>query len=117
MAQEQYANVRGQVVDTDGQPLPGVAVTLESPLFAPRSETTFSSGIFRFINVTPGVYTLKCGLQGFKTYLQQNLDLRVGSNFDLKIVMEQAALQEEVTVKAESPVVDTKKTSVGVNVT
>jgi len=116
-AQEQYGNVRGQVVDTDGQPLPGVAVTLESPLFAPRSETTFPSGIFRFINVTPGVYTLKCGLQGFKTYLQQNLDLRVGSNFDLKIVMEQAALQEEVTVKAESPIVDTKKTSVGVNVT
>ncbi|TRZ92735.1 TonB-dependent receptor [bacterium] len=117
MAQEQYANVRGQVVDTDDQPLPGVTVTLESPLFAPRSETTFPSGIFRFINVTPGVYTLKCGLQGFKTYLQQNLDLRVGSNFDLKIVMEQAALQEEVTVKAESPIVDTKKTSVGVNVT
>lgn len=117
MAQEQYANVRGQVVDTDGQPLPGVAVTLQSPLFAPRSETTFPSGIFRFINVTPGVYTLKCELQGFKTYIQQNLDLRVGSNFDLKIVMELAVLQEDVTVKAESPIVDTKKTSVGVNVT
>jgi hypothetical protein len=116
-AQEQYGNVRGQVVDTDGQPLPGVTVTLESPLFAPRSVTTFPSGIFRFINITPGVYTLKCGLQGFKTFLQQNLDLRVGSNFDLKIVMEQTALQEEVTVKAESPIVDTKKTSVGVNVT
>src|SRR4030042_6911912 len=31
--------------------------------------------------------------------------------------MELAVLQEEVTVKAASPVVDTKKTSVGVNVT
>jgi hypothetical protein len=117
LAQEQYANVRGQVVDSDGQPLPGVAVTLESTLFATRSETTFTSGIFRFINISPGLYTLKCELQGFKTYLQQNLDLRVGSNFDLRIVMELSALQEEVTVKAESPIVDTKKTSVGVNVT
>jgi hypothetical protein len=117
LGQEQYGNIRGSVVDKEGQPLPGVAVTLEYELYARRSIITSEGGLFRLINVSPGVYSLKCELPGFKTYLQKNLDIRVGTNFDLKIILEQAAIEEEVTVKAESPIVDTKKTSVGANVT
>jgi hypothetical protein len=116
-SQEQYGNIRGVVLDGDGTPLPGVAVTLESPLFAARAVTTSEAGLFRLINVSPGVYRLKCELAGFKTYLQQNLDIRVGTNFDLKIVLEMATIAEEITVKALSPIVDTKKTSLGANVT
>jgi hypothetical protein len=115
--QEQYGNIRGSVVDKEGQPLPGVSVILESELYAARSIITSENGLFRLINLSPGFYSLKCELPGFKTYLQKNLDIRVGTNFDLKIVLEQAVLEEEVTVKAESPIVDTKKTSVGANVT
>jgi Carboxypeptidase regulatory-like domain len=117
LAQEQYGNLRGVVVDKDGAPLPGVSLVLESPKYGVRTAVTSEAGIFRFINITPSIYTLKCELQGFKTYLQENLDIRVGSNFDLKIILEQAVLEEDVTVKATSPIVDTKKTSVGVNVT
>ncbi len=117
VGQEQYGNIRGVVVDKDDAPLPGITVTLESDLYAPRSVITSEGGLFRLINVSPGVYSLKCELSGFKTYLQKNLDIRVGSNFDLRIVMEMATVEEEVTVKAQSPVVDTKKTSVGANVT
>jgi len=117
-SQGQYGNIRGVVLDGgDGTPLPGVAVTLESPLFAARAVTTSEGGLFRLINVSPGVYSLKCELTGFKTYLQKNLDIRVGTNFDLKIVLEMATIEEEVTVKALSPIVDTKKTSLGANVT
>jgi hypothetical protein len=112
-----YGNLRGIVVDKDGAPLPGVTVTLESELLAPHSVVTSEGGLFRLINVSPGFYTLKCVLSGFKTYFQKNLDIRVGTNFDLKIVLEMATIEEEVTVKAESPVVDTKKTSTGANVT
>jgi hypothetical protein len=117
LGQEQYGNIRGSVVDKEGQPLPGVAVTLESELYARRSIITSEGGLFRLINLPPGLYSLKCELPGFKTYLQKNLDIRVGTNFDLKISLEQAVLEEEVTVKAVSPIVDTKKTSVGANVT
>jgi Carboxypeptidase regulatory-like domain len=116
-SQEQYGNLRGIVVDKEGGPLPGVTVRLESELFAPRSVVTSEGGLFRLINVSPGVYSLKCELRNFKTYLQKNLDIRVGTNFDLRIVLDMATIEEEVTVKAESPVVDTKKTSVGANVT
>jgi hypothetical protein len=117
LSQQQYGNIRGIVVDKDGLPLPGATVTLESKAFGSRHVTIPESGAFRFINITPSVYTLKCGLAGFKTYIQQNLDIRVGSNYDLCIIMEVAALEEEVTVRAESPIVDTKKTGTSTNVT
>ncbi len=116
-AQEQYGNIRGIVLDEQGHPLPGVTVTLDSDLYNPRSATTTEGGIFRFIDVYPGTYTLKCETAGFKSYIQEAIIIRVGSNFDLQVIMEPAALEEEVTVTAQSPVVDTKKTGTATNVT
>src|SRR4030043_2481335 len=74
-AQEQYGNLRGVVVDKDGAPLPGVSLVLESPKYGARTAVTSEAGIFRFINITPTIYPLKCELQGFKEYLPGNLAL------------------------------------------
>jgi hypothetical protein len=115
--QEQYGNIRGVVVEKDGAPLPGVTITLSSEKFSPRAMASTASGNFRFINIPPGIWQLKCELPGFKTYIQRNLDIRVGNNFDLRIVLDIAALEEEVTVKAVSPIVDTKKVGISTNVT
>lgn len=110
LAQEQYGNIRGQVLDKQGNPLPGVNVTLESELYNPHSMVTSEGGIFRFLNVSLGEFRVKCELSGFKTYVQENIDVRVGFNVDLKIMMEQTTLEEQVTVVAESPIIDMKKT-------
>src|SRR4030043_1770102 len=80
LAQEQYGNIRGQVLDKQGNPLPGVNVTLESELYNPHSMVTSEGGIFRFLNVSLGEFRVKCELSGFKTYVQENIDVRVGFN-------------------------------------
>ena len=109
-SQEQYGNIRGVVVDEQGEPLPGVAITLESELYNLRSLVTSDGGIFRFLNVSVGPCRVKCELPGFKTYNQENIEMTVGFNVDLKVKMEIATLEEEVVVVAQSPVVDMKKT-------
>ncbi len=116
-AQVQYGNIRGVVSDDEGIPLPGVTVTLESERYASRSAITSEGGIFRFINVSMGICRVKCELPSFKTYIQENIDIRIGANIGLKIAMEPAALEEEITVVAHSPIVDAKKTGTSVNVT
>jgi hypothetical protein len=116
-SQEQYGNIRGIVQDDHGQALPGVAVTLESELYGSRSTITSESGVFRFLNASIGLYRLKCEISGLKTYIQENIYIRVGLDVDLKISMEQAIVAEDVTVIAKSPVVDLKKTGVVVHVT
>lgn len=115
--QQQYGNLRGTVTDTEGEPLPGVNITLASEEFGNRSIITTQQGIFRFLNITPGFYTLKCELHGFNSYIQENLDIRIGTNFDLEISLLTATVEEEVTIVAESPLVDTKKVGTAVNVT
>jgi len=117
LAQEQYGHIRGKVTSADEEPLPGVAVTLECPLYGTRSMTSSSNGVFRFLNLASGTYSLQCELPGFKTYIEEGIIILVGNNFDFQVVLEQAALEEEVTVVASSPIVDTKNTGTVFNVT
>ena len=118
MAQERTGNIYGTVVDTDGNPLPGVTVTLTGSKTAPLTSITSAEGKFRFISLPPARdYVIKAELEGFKTVVRENIIVVVGRNVDITLTMEIGALEEEVTVIAETPVVDTKKTTVGANVT
>lgn len=110
LAQKQYGNIRGVVLDEQGAPLPGVTVTLESELYNPRSLVSSQGGIFRFLNIPVGKCRVRCELAGFKTHVQDNIEIVVGLNVDLKIAMKIATIEEEVVVIAESPVIDLKKT-------
>ena len=65
-AQEQYGYVRGVVFNPEGIPLAGVKITFEGP-YAPSVFTTEERGIFRFINVSQGIYTAKFEAAGFKS--------------------------------------------------
>jgi hypothetical protein len=117
LAQEQYGNIRGKVTDSKKEPLPGVTVTLDCPLYGTRSKMSSPGGVFRFLNLPSGTYSLKCELSGFKTHVEENIIIRVGNNFDFPVVLEQATLEEDITVVATSPIVDTKKTGAAYNVT
>jgi hypothetical protein len=108
--QEQYGNIRGKITDRDGVPIPGASIILDCELFGRRSVSSSEAGIFRFLNLSPGIYSFRCELPGFKTHLQKIIDIRVGTNFDFQVILEPAVLEEEMTVIAQTPIVDTKKT-------
>jgi len=116
-AQEQYGNIRGVVQDEQGSAIPGVVVSLESELYGSRPAITSAGGIFRFLNVSVGLCQIKCETPGFKTYVQENIDIRVGLNVDLRITMFASAMEEEITVVAEYPIVDPQKTGTSTNFT
>ena len=117
-AQQRTGNIRGKIVDPDGNPLPGVSVTLTSQYGAPMTTVTSAEGMFRFLSLPPGKqYALKMELTGFKTRVESGIIVEVGANANLSFTMEPGGLEEEVTVTAVTPVVDAKKTAVGTNVT
>jgi hypothetical protein len=117
-AQVRTGNIYGKVVDDRGEILPGVNVTLTGSLTAPVTSVTSSSGLFRFLSLSPAKdYVLRAELQGFKTSIKENIIIEVGGNVDVTLVMTAGAINEEVTVTAEKPVVDAKKVTVGMNVT
>jgi len=117
MAQERTGNITGTVVDPDGSVLPGVTVTLSGTTIAPIQAITSGEGRFRFLSLFPGKdYQIKMELQGFKTGVQTGIIVNINATADLKLVMEIGKLEEQVTVVAQTPVVQAKKTQVQSNI-
>ncbi len=118
LGQARTGNIYGTVVDAStGQPLPGVSVTITGEKIAPITIVTTAEGHFRFLSLPPGTYNLKTILQGFKTLERKGIKILVGANVSITLKMEQGTLNEEVTVVAAAPVIDTKKATVSSNVT
>jgi len=118
MAQQRAGNIYGTVTDAEGNPLPGVSVTLTGTTIGAIAAQTSVEGKFRFLSLFPGNdYVLKFELQGFKARTETGVIVNIGRNADLTIKMEQGTLEEQVTVVATTPIVDTKRTQVTHTVT
>ncbi len=112
VAQERTGRIIGTVVDSDGNPIPGVNVTLLATAGAPMQAISTAEGSFRFMALPPSTgYALKAELEGFKTRVETEIIVAIGQSTEIRLEMEMGALEEEVTVVAVSPVVETKKTS------
>jgi hypothetical protein len=61
----------------------------------------------------PAVYTVKAAVAGFKTF--ERKDARIGTQqfFTMDIVLEVGAIEERITVTAESPLIETSNASTG----
>jgi hypothetical protein len=115
---QEFGSIKGTLTDKDKNPLPGASITLKGSKIAPRTAISSEEGNFRFLNLPVAAdYTLKCELPGFKTIMREKLVVTFGRDVILTLVMEQATIAEEVTVIGQTPVIDTKRTQVGVNIT
>lgn len=94
-------NTTGQLsgtVTSDGQPLPGVTVTITSPnLQGTRTYTTGANGEYVFKYVPPGVYSVSFELSGMKTVVQ-TASVELGGNSVSNAAIDLAATTETVTV-------------------
>jgi hypothetical protein len=114
---QQSGSLYGTVTDPDGNPLPGVAVTLRGPQTGTLTAVTSAEGQFRFLGLFPGRdYEVRLELAGFKARVESGLIVSLGKDTRMTYVMELGALEEEVTVTAVSPVVETKKTTLATTI-
>ena len=111
-AQTEMGSLRGYVKDEQGGALPGVTVTATGPqILAPVVAVTDDTGYYRLLNLPPGTVTLTTELAGFAPYRREGIVMRAGSTFSIDIEVKVGTLQETVTVKAESPMLETLKAS------
>jgi hypothetical protein len=117
-AQERSGGIVGRVLDSEGNPLPGVTLTLTGKTIAPIPVQSSVEGRFRFLSLFPANdYAIKAELQGFKTKSQTGIIVNVGKNSDIVITMEQGGLEEQITVIAQTPIVEAKKAQITHTVT
>jgi len=113
----QDASVRGRVVDQQGDPVPGVAVTAtHHDTGLSKAAATDARGQYRIPALPIGVYAVKAEIQGFKT-ITSEVRLLIGQEAPLDFQLEIAAVEETVTVTGQSPLVETRRAELAANVT
>jgi hypothetical protein len=114
LAQDPRGTIAGRVVDRSEAVIPGAKVQVtNSQTGVTVSVPTNESGAFRIPFLPPGVYRLVAEVHGFKTYSQENVQLRVSDTLDLVIRMDVGEAAERVEVRAASPILETATSSLG----
>jgi hypothetical protein len=117
-AQIQTGSLKGTILDDQGNPLPGVTVSVTSPaLQGQQSFITTPDGNFRFPALPPGKYTLRAELSGFATTERPGIIISVGKTVTVTIQCKMTTVEEEMTITAPAPVVDVESTDLTVTVT
>jgi hypothetical protein len=108
------SQLSGVVKDWSSGAIPGAEVTvMKTDTGMTRTVFTGADGAYTFPNLPVGPYQLKVVLQGFNTYVRDGIVLQVGSNPEVNVTLAVGAISEQVTVTANTTLVETKNTGVG----
>jgi len=108
------SQIRGTIVDASGAPVPGAQITLtQTATGAVRTATSGSAGDYTLPELPVGPYQLAVTKEGFNKYLQTGIVLEVGVNPTINVALKVGTVTQEVTVQAETAMVETQSTGVG----
>lgn len=105
--------LKGTITLEDGNPVPGVMVSLSAEAIVGASKTTITNelGKYRFAGLRPGTYTISASLEGFASAKQTGIKVHIGRTFTVDLIMKQGKITEEVVVIGKSALVDVKDSS------
>jgi trimeric autotransporter adhesin len=105
--------LRGSIKDSGGV-IPGVEVTLTNERTnLSRSVVTNERGEYVFTNIDPGSYFLKAALTGYKTVERREIPIGTQQFLTMDLTMEVGAIEENITVTGQSPIIETSNASQG----
>jgi hypothetical protein len=102
------AAISGKVEDPAGAGMDATTVTVKSvETGAVRTTTTDHDGNYSVLSLPLGAQEVKAEKQGFKSALRTGINLEVGEEAVVNLRLEVGDLRQQVTVAAESPLVNT----------
>jgi hypothetical protein len=105
--------LRGSIKDAGGI-VPGVEVTLTNEKTnISRTTTTNERGEYVFSNIDPGTYAVKAVLPGYKSIDRREIPIGTQQFLTLDLTMEVGAIEENITVTGQSPIIETSNASQG----
>jgi Carboxypeptidase regulatory-like domain len=114
LAQSDTGIIDGRVFDESKAPVPGATVTAKNTATGfTRTAVSGDQGTYRIEFLPPGRYEVTADLSGFAKLVAKDVVVQVASSTTADFAMKVAAVQETVSVTAESPLVQTTKSDVG----
>jgi hypothetical protein len=116
-AAQQRGSITGTVLDAGGLVLPGATVTVtEQNTGFTREVVSESDGKYLVPNLDPGMYTVTVALPGFVAIKRTDLTMSAGAEITLNATL-QVGVQEQITVTAQAPLVETTSNEIGGSLT
>jgi hypothetical protein len=113
-AQDFRGALIGRINDSSGARLPGATVTATNTATNVGSTTTTNEdGSYSILYLTPGTYSVSVELSGFKRVVRDGIEVRVGDRLTIDFTLDLGRLEETVSVKAESPLLNLANASAG----
>ena len=109
------ASMYGEVTDQQRQAVAGARVTVanvDTGTF--YTVVTDERGMYRFVGLGPGTYTVKAEQSGFKTTIAANVPLFVQTTTKQNLLLDVGSIAETVTVIAESAPINSTDASLGI---
>jgi hypothetical protein len=112
--QSTFGSISGTVKDASGAAIAGAEVTLTSTATgAKETFTTDQNGLYTFLNVNPGEYSVDVDKTGFKRFKQASIDVQVQQTVRIDANLEVGAESQTVEVTAQTPLIQTDNASLG----
>src|SRR5437016_843545 len=113
-AQLSTASINGTVRDATGSVIPDVTIILRNiNTSVEKSVTTNQAGIYAFLNVQPGAYTLEAGKTGFSTRQTEPFQLAVNQTSTFDVSLNLGAVSERINVEASAAEVQSSTSELG----
>jgi carboxypeptidase family protein/TonB-dependent receptor-like protein len=114
IAQESRGTITGTVVDASRAVVPGASVTITNvAMDTSTTVTTNEVGFFQAQYLIPGPYRITVELSGFKKLIRDGIEVRVGDRLQLELPLQLGGTEEQITVTAETPLLETTSASLG----
>jgi|HubBroStandDraft_6_1064221.scaffolds.fasta_scaffold21649_2 hypothetical protein len=106
--------ILGGVSDQSGTYIAGAMVTItDVQRGVSQSLKTDSDGAYIAINLSPGTYTVRVEVKGFKIFDRKNILLEVGKDVRVDAVLQPGSATETITITEAAPMIDATSTTLG----
>lgn len=108
------ATVNGTLRDSSGSVIPGANLVIKNVATSVENRTvTNDAGLYVFLSIQPGQYTLEAAKTGFRTNRLSAFNLAVGQTATLDLILEVGSVEQSVNVEAIGAEVQSSTSEIG----
>ncbi len=113
-SQGSAGRILGAVTDQSGGTVAGATVSvIDTARGITKTLITDDAGEYNAPNLTPGSYTVRAEAKGFKKLERQNVDVGVGKEVRVDLIVQPGEQEQTVTVTEAVPLVETTNATLG----
>ena len=114
IAQSDRGTIAGSVLDSSGAAVGGASIMITGADTGNTYKTASTAeGVYRVADIQTGRYNIRVQAPGFKVSHQQGVSIQISTTTALNIILEPGNVQEEITVVADAPTLQTESSDIG----